>query len=336
MIQIHRFPTPVLGPRKAANRSDAPPTSALGTVASVIEITSAGLRVDSLEPGHPIAQEVGNTCAGANRSGGADFPMLGGGSDARDRGDSEGRLDSMDRSTASAHRGNQAMNMPLRDLVNKITVQVQWTQNLLVVSTAHEELINQLTAIRQLQIAIPLKVGDQKKLEVQVVSILRRDCSRGDEQNTNKVVFSDKHFPPLSSATSCTANYIKGGKDTRDWLAPFAALRRTMEENTRTTKELIKENVTTRKHLEVIMKDIQQIKIEKARQDKEIPQMKQDQAQTKQCHAEFQQAALETFQNIQTQIQGINESLKQTHKTQQKIQETLAAIVTKISELDKE
>ncbi|KAH9379309.1 hypothetical protein HPB48_015355 [Haemaphysalis longicornis] len=37
---------------------------------------------------------------------------------------------------------SQAMNMPLRDFVSKITVQVQWTQNLLVVSTAHEELIN--------------------------------------------------------------------------------------------------------------------------------------------------------------------------------------------------
>ncbi|XP_077557678.1 uncharacterized protein LOC144172958 [Haemaphysalis longicornis] len=36
--------------------------------------------------------------------------MLGGGTDARDRGDSEGRrLDSMDRCTASAHRGNQVM-----------------------------------------------------------------------------------------------------------------------------------------------------------------------------------------------------------------------------------
>ncbi|KAH9369947.1 hypothetical protein HPB48_001824 [Haemaphysalis longicornis] len=91
------------------------------------------------------------------------------------------------------------------------------------------------------------KSGTKRNSRSRLRSILRRDCSRGDEQNTNKVEFSDKHFPPLSSATSCTANYIKGGKDTPDWLAPFEALRRTMEENTRKTKELIKENVTTRR-----------------------------------------------------------------------------------------
>lgn len=48
----------------------------------------------------------------------------------------------------------------------------------------------------------------------------------------------------------------------------------------------------------------------------------------------FQQGVIQTFQNIQTQIQDINDSLRQIHETQQKIQETMAALVTKISELD--
>ncbi|KAH9378445.1 hypothetical protein HPB48_018157 [Haemaphysalis longicornis] len=42
--------------------------------------------------------------------------------------------------------------MPLRDFVNKVTTQVQWAQNLLVASTAREDMIDRLTAVRQLQV----------------------------------------------------------------------------------------------------------------------------------------------------------------------------------------
>ncbi|KAH9368960.1 hypothetical protein HPB48_015996 [Haemaphysalis longicornis] len=42
--------------------------------------------------------------------------------------------------------------MPLRDFVNRATAQVQWAKNLLVACTAHEDMIDRLTAIRQLQV----------------------------------------------------------------------------------------------------------------------------------------------------------------------------------------
>ncbi|KAH9375196.1 hypothetical protein HPB48_017794 [Haemaphysalis longicornis] len=45
----------------------------------------------------------------------------------------------------------RAVDMPLRDFVNKVTTQVQGAQNLFVASTAHEDMIDRLTAIRQLQ-----------------------------------------------------------------------------------------------------------------------------------------------------------------------------------------
>lgn len=46
----------------------------------------------------------------------------------------------------------QAMDMPLKEFVSKVTTQVQWTQNLLIASTAHEELVDRLTAIPKLQV----------------------------------------------------------------------------------------------------------------------------------------------------------------------------------------
>ncbi|KAH9374446.1 hypothetical protein HPB48_014580 [Haemaphysalis longicornis] len=46
----------------------------------------------------------------------------------------------------------RAVDMPLRDFGSKVTTQVQWAQNVLVASTAHEDMIDRLTAIRQLQV----------------------------------------------------------------------------------------------------------------------------------------------------------------------------------------
>lgn len=88
------------------------------------------------------------------------------------------------------------------------------------------------------------------------------------------------------------------------------------------TKELIKEHALTRKYIEDVMKEIKEIKLDQAEQEKDISQMKQDQGQ-------FQHMVLQTFQQIEMQIHDINTTLKQNLETQNKIQETMAFLINK-------
>lgn len=113
-----------------------------------------------------------------------------------------------------------------------------------------------------------------------------------------------------------------------DWAAAFEALRRNVEENTRITKELMKEQAFTRQYMEEMMKEIKEIKLDHTVRDKEINQMKQDQGL-------FQQMALQTFEQIEAQIQNINTTLKENLETQSKIQETMATLMNNKTELDR-
>lgn len=131
-------------------------------------------------------------------------------------------------------------------------------------------------------------------------------------------MFSNDQFPPLVAAPTDNSN---DGKGTPDWVAPFEALKRNVEENTRMIKELVKQNSS-------MMQEIMNIRQQQAIQDKESLQIKQDLAQIKHGHAEFQRSVLGLFQQIQEQIQDI-------HKTQQQIQETNMAILKEMKDLDK-
>ncbi|KAH9372735.1 hypothetical protein HPB48_008967 [Haemaphysalis longicornis] len=134
----------------------------------------------------------------------------------------------------------------------------------------------------------------------------------------NRVMFSNVQFPPLVAAPTDNSN---DGKGTPDWVAPFEALKRNVEENTRMIKELVKQNSS-------MMQEIMHIRQQQAIQDKETLQMKEDLAQIKHGHAEFQRTVLGLFQQIQEQIQDI-------HKTQQQIQETNMTILNEMKDLDK-
>ncbi|KAH9378507.1 hypothetical protein HPB48_001674 [Haemaphysalis longicornis] len=156
-----------------------------------------------------------------------------------------------------------------------------------------------------------------------------RSLSRRAQGDVHKVVFSEEHFPPLAQvscpSSTCTS---KEGRDAPDWAAAFEALRRNAEENTRITKELMKEHALTRSYMEEMLKEIKQMKLHQAGQDKEVNQMKQDQGT-------FQQMAIQTFEQIQAQIQNINTTLKENLETQRKIQDTLATLINGKTELDR-
>lgn len=143
------------------------------------------------------------------------------------------------------------------------------------------------------------------------------------------MLFSDEHFPPLEQvscpSSTCTS---KQGRDAPDWAAAFEALRRNAEENTRITKELMKEHALTRSYMEELLKEIKQMKLHQAGQDKDVNQMKQDQGL-------FQQMAIQTFEEIQTQIQNINTTFKENLETQRQIQDTMATIINEKTELDR-